>query len=195
MTAGHWESVWVSLRAFVVRVLRTTRRCLAEENDARTNVGEKQGQPPSAADAEHLRYVERVLLETMRLYPPAYVIGREAMRDCKIDGYSIPAGATVFMSPWVMHRDPRYFEDPQAFRPARWGHDQMKRLPRYAYFPFGGGPRICIGNTFAMMEGVLLLATIAQNFRFELLSTHPVTPDATVTLRPRYGIKMRLSRR
>jgi len=148
-----------------------------------------KGRPPSAADAEHLRYVEHVLLETMRLYPPAYVIGREAMRDCKIDGYSVPAGATVFMSPWVMHRDPRYFEDPQAFHPARWGHDQMKRLPRYAYFPFGGGPRICIGNTFAMMEGILLLATIAQTFSFELLPEHPVIPDATVTLRPRYGIK------
>jgi len=154
-----------------------------------------KGRPPSAAAAEHLRHVEHVLLETMRLYPPAYVIGREAMRDCKLDGYSIPAGATVFMSPWVMHRDLRYFEDPQAFHPARWDHDQMKRIPRYAYFPFGGGPRICIGNTFAMMEGILLLATIAQNFRFELLSEHPVTPDATVTLRPRYGIKMRLSRR
>src|SRR4051794_5644104 len=104
----------------------------------------------------------------MRLYPPAWVIGREAVQDCEIGGYRVAAGTIVLMSPWVTHRDGRYFDEPNDFLPDRWNQDLAKRLPRFAYFPFGGGPRICVGNRFAMMEAVLILATIVQRFRLEL---------------------------
>ena len=114
----------------------------------------------------------------MRLYPPAWGFGREALADCEIGGYAIPAGTTVIVSPWVSHRNPRYFEDPTAFRPERWDSDFAATLPRFAYIPFGGGPRICIGNRFAMMEAVLVLATVAQRFRLELQSDRPVVPHA-----------------
>ena len=109
-----------------------------------------------------------VVQEVMRLYPPAYAIGRQAIEPCTIGGYTVPAGGTVLMSQWVVHRDPRYFEEPERFNPNRWADGLAKRLPRYAYFPFGGGQRVCIGNTFALMELPLVLATIAQRFRFSL---------------------------
>jgi cytochrome P450 len=152
------------------------------------------GRPPAVADLPRLAYAERVVLESMRLYPPAYAIGREAAAPCEVLGYPVPAGTTVFMSQWVMHRDPRFWHDPEKFDPDRWEGGLAQRLPRFAYFPFGGGPRLCIGNHFAMMEAVLVLATMAQRFRLTLVPGHPVVPWPSMTLRPRHGIQVVLRR-
>jgi cytochrome P450 len=143
---------------------------------------------PTVDDWPRLRYAEMVALEAMRLYPPAYVIGREAVANCDIGGYHVAHGTTVLMSQWVVQRDPRFYAEPEHFRPERWGEDAIKTLPKFAYFPFGGGPRLCIGNTFAMMELVLVLATIAQRFHFRLQPGALVTPQPTFTLRPVPGI-------
>jgi len=153
------------------------------------------GRSPGAHDLPALRYAEMVALESMRLYPPIAVIGRQAIRDCEVGGHRIAKGTLVALSQWVMHRDGRYFDDPEAFRPERWADGLAKRLPRYAYFPFSGGPRLCIGHGFAMMELVLLLATIARRFRFALVREHPVVPHPALTLRPKHGIRMVLQAR
>jgi cytochrome P450 len=143
---------------------------------------------PTVDDIPQLRYVEWVVLEAMRLYPPAYTIGREATVDCVIGDYAVPRGTTLLMSQWVVQHDPRFFPEPNKFRPERWGEDAIRTLPKFAYFPFGGGPRVCIGNTFAMMELVLVLATIGQRFHFRLEPGQVVTPQPTFTLRPTPGI-------
>lgn len=149
-----------------------------------------QGRVPTAEDVQRLEYTNRVVLESMRLYPPAYGFGREALEDCEVAGYHVPAGSTVFMMPWLIHRDERWYTDPLRFDPDRWANDFAKKLPPFAYLPFGGGPRRCIGNSFAMMEAVLLLAAIGQRFRLTLAPGHRVEPFASITLRPKYGMKM-----
>jgi cytochrome P450 len=148
------------------------------------------GRSARVADLLRLHYLEMVVKEAMRLYPPAWIIGREALQGFEINGYFIPGGAQVSMSPWLMHRDQRYFDQPEEFRPERWASEQIKQLPKYAYFPFGGGPRLCIGNSFAMMEAKLILATIAQKFHLDLVPDQAVTPLPSITLRPRNGIKV-----
>jgi cytochrome P450 len=166
----------------------------AEEEKLVAEVREVVGdRVPGLADLSRLKHTERIVMETMRLYPPAYVIGREALSDFTIGGYLVPAGHTVMMSQWVVHRDPRWWDRADEFRPDRWM--DTTRLPKFAYFPFGGGPRLCIGNTFAMMETVLMLAAIAQRYRFTLLPGHVVEPWPTFTLRPRNGIKAVLTPR
>jgi cytochrome P450 len=138
-----------------------------------------------------------VIKESMRLYPPALGIGRRAINDFEVNGYRIPAGTNVFMMQWLTHRDARFFPDPERFDPERWRDDPIRRgrLPRFAYFPFGGGPRVCVGAGFAMMEATLLLATIAQRFSFSLPLHSKVTPFFSITLRPKNGLNMRLRRR
>jgi cytochrome P450 len=153
------------------------------------------GRPPTVADLPRLRYTDYVVCESMRLYPPVFAFGREALQACKLDGYEIPVGATVIMSQWIMHRHPRYFDNPEEFHPDRWANGLLQRISKYVYFPFGGGPRICIGNTFAMMEASLVLATLAQHYRFTLLPEPLVVPWPAVTLRPRPGIRARLQKR
>ncbi len=154
-----------------------------------------QGRAPEAADVPQLKFTEMIAKESMRLYPPAYVVGREAVNECEIGGYLVPPRTQVFMPTWVVHRDPRFFEEPDKFKPERWTPEFISNLPKYAYFPFGGGPRVCIGNTFAMMEIVLLLATIAQKFRLNLVSKHPVELQPAMSLRPRNGIRMKIKQR
>lgn len=149
--------------------------------------------PPTAADLPLLPRTERVLRESMRLYPPAWILGRTAVEDVVIGGVEVPAGATFLVSPWLMHRDPRFWDEPLAFRPERW--EGRGERPRYAYFPFGAGPRVCIGEPFAWMEGVLLLATIARRWRFRRVHAHPVALRPLITLRPRYGMRMVPERR
>jgi cytochrome P450 len=153
------------------------------------------GRSPSPEDLPALRYTEMVVKESMRLYPPAYAFGREAVADCEIGEYFVPAGTTLLMWPWVIHRDPRYYDDPEVFRPERWSTERAAELPRFAYVPFGGGPRICIGNQFAMMEAILILATVAPRFRLVRVSERPVTPFTSITLRPDGGVWVRLTRR
>jgi cytochrome P450 len=153
------------------------------------------GRAPQVYDMPRLRYTEMIAKETMRLYPPAYIIGREAVRECEVGAYRVPAGIQLFIPAWVVHHDARFFENPEEFRPERWTPDFIRELPRYAYFPFGGGPRVCIGNSFAMMEFILLLATIAQKFRLRLVPEHNVELYPALSLRPRHGIKVTLERR
>ena len=153
------------------------------------------GRSPTLADLPRLKYTERVLTESMRLYPPAWSMGREALVDTEIGGYHVPKGSQIAASQWVVHRDPRFYDAPDDFRPDRWAGDLARTLPRYAYFPFGGGPRLCIGNSFAMMESVLLLATLAQRFRPAVLPGPPMELVASVTLRPRHGIRAELEAR
>jgi cytochrome P450 len=149
---------------------------------------------PTLDDIPRIAYAERVVKESMRLFPPVYAIGREAVRSGEIRGYAVPEGTTVFMSQWVIHRDARFYEDPLSFRPERWSAEAERRLPKFAYLPFGGGPRLCIGNTFAMMEAVLILCALVRRFRFELTDQPPV-PFPSITLRPRNGLRMRVRRR
>ncbi len=152
------------------------------------------GRNPTFDDLSKLRNTEWVVLESLRLYPPAPSIGREARAECSLGGFRVPAGTTVLMSPWVVHRDPRWFDRPEEFLPERWAEGGAHR-PKYAYFPFGGGPRLCIGNHFALMEAVLVLATLGQRYRFTLVPDHPVTTWPTVTLRPKDGIRAVLQAR
>jgi cytochrome P450 len=149
---------------------------------------------PTAADLPRLPFAEAVVKESLRLYPPAYVIGREARQDCIIGGYRVPARATVYFSPWVLHRDARWFDEPETFQPQRWLDGRTARLPKYVYIPFGGGPRICIGERFAMMEAILVLATILRRFRLEMAGPDPV-PFPSITLRPDGGPRMRVIQR
>jgi cytochrome P450 len=151
--------------------------------------------PATAADMPRLKYVEMIVTEAMRLYPPAYGLGRQAVRATKLSGLAIAPSDIVIVPTWVVHRDPRWFDDPEAFRPERWQGDLAQRLPRYAYFPFGGGPRQCIGNGFALMEAILIVATIAQRFQLSLLPGQRIAPAPYVTVRPEPGIRVRLARR
>ena len=147
---------------------------------------------PTVKDIPNLEYTERVFAESMRLYPPACAIGRQAMNDCKIGDYVIPAGSSILMSQYLMHRDPRYFPEPERFDPERWNPQEKAKRPRLSYFPFGGGPRSCIGEPFAWMEGILVIATIARRWKMTIIPEHPVILQPLVTLRPKYGMQMRL---
>jgi cytochrome P450 len=184
--AGHETTALALTWAWHLLALDPGARARLEE-ELDTVLG---GRAATAADLPALRFTEAVGLESMRLYPPISVIGREALRDCAVAGQPLPRGTVVALCEWVVHRDPRYFDDPEAFRPQRWMDGLARRLPRYAYFPFGGGPRLCIGQSFAMMELVLLLATLAQRFRFTPVPGHVVAPHQALTLRPRHGLRM-----
>lgn len=146
-------------------------------------------------DLPKLAYTETVVLESMRLCPPVYTIGREALEPCTLGGYHVPAGTTLLMSQWVLHHDPRFWEEPDRFLPERWTEANEQRRPRFAYFPFGAGPRVCIGNHFALMETVLVLATIAAKYRFTLQAEQTIKPVPTFTLRPSPGIPAVLTAR
>jgi cytochrome P450 len=148
------------------------------------------GKLPTAADVARLPYIEMVFAESMRLYPPAWTLGRRVLTDYPIGPYTVPANAIVLMSPWVMHHDSRFFPDPFRFDPERWTQEARESRPKFSYFPFGGGPRVCIGEQFAWMEGALLIATLAQRWKMRLAPGQRVEPKAMITLRPRYGMKM-----
>jgi cytochrome P450 len=150
---------------------------------------------PSLDDLPRLAYTGHVITESLRLYPAAWGMARLAVEDHEIAGYPVTKGMGVAMAQWVVHRDPRWYDVPEEFRPERWENDLWKRLPRFAYFPFGGGPRQCIGNAFALMEATLILATIARKFRLRLVANHPVAPLASITLRPRHGVRVVLESR
>jgi cytochrome P450 len=190
--AGH-ETTALTL-AYTLYLLSThpdvERRVFAEVRDV---VGDRL---PAMGDVKALAYTERVIKESMRLFPPAWTTGREAREDLEVRGHRIPKGAQILMSQWIVHRDPRWFPNPEGFDPDRWLPDRARALPRFAYFPFGGGPRICIGNHFAMMEATLILALVVQKWQVQLLPGEQLELQAAVTLRPKgSGLRVRLAER
>jgi len=148
------------------------------------------GRQPSVEDMPSLRYTEMVFAESMRLYPPAWSVGRMAKEPYEVRGFTAPAKSILLMSEYVVHRDPRWFPDPDRFDPERWTPEAKASRPKFSYFPFGGGARVCVGEQFAWMEGILLLAAVGQRWRFELVPGHPVGYRALITLRTRHGMKM-----
>ncbi len=153
------------------------------------------GREPTVEDVPRLRYTEMVLAESMRLYPPAWAIGRLALQDYEVAGYTIPPKALVLLSPYVTQRDERFFPDPSRFDPERWTPEAREARPQFAYFPFGGGPRRCIGEGFAWMEGILLIASLARRWRMRLVPNHPVETKPVITLRPKHGMMMTVEKR
>ncbi|MGH9397110.1 MAG: cytochrome P450 [Terriglobia bacterium] len=151
--------------------------------------------PPGALDIPSVPYAERIVKESLRLYPPAYAMVRVALRDIEIGGYVVPQGASVIMSQWIVHRDPRFYADPASFDPDRWTAGFASQLPRFAYFPFGGGPRACIGAFFALTEATLLLVTILQKFHIQLASKERLIPVPAITLRPQTELRAVVTRR
>ncbi|MFC6825023.1 cytochrome P450 [Halopelagius fulvigenes] len=186
LTAGH-ETTAVSL-TYTTYLLsqhpNVERRLVAELDEV------LDGRPPTMADVPELTYTEQVVKESMRLYPPVPRIVREAVEPDTLGGYEIPAGATIQMSQWVVHRDSRWYDDALSFEPERWTDELERSLPRLAYFPFAAGPRRCIGDRFAMLEARLLLATIYQNYHLELVSDRNLEVIPTVTSRPKEEVVM-----
>jgi cytochrome P450 len=191
--AGHeTTAIALSWTCFLLAENPQIEAKLVEE--LRTVLCERQ---PTAEDLPHLRYTEMVLKESMRLYPAVWGIGRRAVADCEIGGFRVPAGTNIFIFQSLTQRDPRFFSDPDGFDPERWREDPVRsgKIPRFAYFPFGGGPRVCVGASFAMLESSLLLAMIQQRFQLRLVPGHPIQPIPSVTLRPKHGIRVTLHRR
>lgn len=154
------------------------------------------GRTPTVADLRNLRFANQVILEALRLLPPIWGTVREATEEVELGGYRFAKGTNFIVSQYVSHRDPKYFTDPTAFQPERWTAEFTQTLPEYAYFPFGSGPRICIGKPFAIMEAVLVLATISQRYQAVLEpTTYEAVPDPVIVLRPKGGMPMRLIRR
>lgn len=153
------------------------------------------GRLASYEDLPKLVYTRKLLSETMRLYPPGWVLGRLAVDDVQLGDYLIPKGSTLLVSEWVMHHNPRYFPDPEKFDPERWTPESIASRPKFSYIPFGAGPHICIGEPFAWMEGTILGATVAQKWNVRLEPGFPVEPQAMVTVRPRHGMRVLLEKR
>lgn len=151
------------------------------------------GRVPEAQDIPKLRYVSQVLDESMRLYPPAWITARQCIEPDELMGYHVPKGTIVAVCPYTTHHNPRLWPDPETFDPDRFTPERAQARPRHAYFPFGAGQRMCIGNNFALMEGALVLAMISQRFSAKLEEGHPVEPLPRVTLRPRHGVRVRLT--
>ena len=146
------------------------------------------GRTPTADDLPYLPYTDAVITEAMRIYPPVYLLGREATQELELGGYRVKKGCTIFMSQWVNHRDPRYFPNPEQFLPERWEDGLAKRIPKYAYYPFGGGARACIGNTFALMEAAIILAAVGQKYCFTTEPNARIELNPQITLVPKFGI-------
>ena len=153
------------------------------------------GRLPTLDDLPLLNYTGKIFREVLRLYPPAWIIGREAVTDYQLGGVSVPAGSTLLMSPYATHRDPRFWDNPEEFNPDRWTEGSSSIRPKFAFYPFGAGTRVCVGEHFAMMEGVLLIATLAQQWQFDLAPGQTVKPWPQITLRPRRSIFFHLKHR
>jgi cytochrome P450 len=150
------------------------------------------GRAPTAHDAPQLQYTQRVIQESMRLYPPAWIFSRKAIKDDVLGGYRIPAGMTVMMSPYALHRDPRFWENPEGFDPDRFTEERSAGRPKFAYVPFAAGPRMCIGAGFAMLEAQIVVAMVMQQFRVELVPGYKLDLEPMITLRPKGGVQMKL---
>ena len=161
----------------------TAAGALTQEVDSVLN-----GRRATFGDLSRLCVTEMIVKEAMRLYPPAWLLSRDAIEDTRVGDRDIPAGASVLMSPYLMHRERVYFPDAETFNPWRWSDGRLDSLPRFAYFPFGGGPRVCIGASFAMTEMILSLATIASRLRFTIADNADVVASPSMTLRPLHGV-------
>jgi cytochrome P450 len=150
---------------------------------------------PSSEDVPKLEYTIKILTESMRLYPPAWALGRQAINDCNIDRYTVRAGSIILMSQFVMHRNPLFFAEPDRFYPERWTPEFKRQLPRFSYFPFGGGKRGCIGESFAWLEAVLLISTICRKWKMVVIPGHNAALKPLITLRPKYGMPVLLTRK
>jgi cytochrome P450 len=191
--AGHeTTAIALSWTCFLLAQNPQIEARLVEE--LRAVIGHRE---PTPEDLPRLRYTEMVLKEALRLYPAVWGIGRRAIANCEIGGYRISAGTNIFIFQWLTQRDSRFFPDPEKFDPERWREDPLRsgKIPRFAYFPFGGGPRVCVGASFAMIEATLLLASILQKVHLDLVPGHPVETLASVTLRPKHGIRVIVRRR
>jgi cytochrome P450 len=153
------------------------------------------GRLPDPRDLERLAYTRNMLTETMRLYPPGYVLPRRAAEPCSVGPYTVPPGAILLTNIYRVHRDPRFYDDPERFNPNRWTQEMKQRLPRFAFCPFGGGPHACLGDYFAWADAMLLMAVLGLRWKASLIPGSPVAPRPLVNLRPRYGIPMKLTRR
>ena len=191
LLAGHeTTALTLSWAWFLLASHRETQAKLQYELDRVLG-----GRKPAPADIPQLAYTNNAVKETMRLYPPAWVITRMAAEQVEVGGYVVPAGSNVIVSPWVMHRDVRFFPEPNVFDPDRWCAERDQPASKFAYFPFGGGPRSCIGNAFALMEAAVLLAVVAQRFQVSLVPGQVIEPLASITLRPKHGVRVQLRRR
>ena len=190
LTAGHESSAMALTWIFLL---------LANAPDADRRLAQELGnvpgdRPPAYEDLPDLPFTQAIVKEALRLYPPLWITGRKAIARCEIAGHTVPAGSLILTSQWAVQRSARYFSQPTEFRPERW-LTETADLPRFAYFPFGGGPRVCIGQNFAFVETTLILAAIAQRFQLSMDTPQPIDPWATMTLRPPAGIMMRLADR
>ncbi|HSZ56135.1 MAG TPA: cytochrome P450 [Tepidisphaeraceae bacterium] len=190
-TAGHETTA---------NALTFTFYLLSQNPDAESRLHEELasvlgGREPTAEDVEKLSWTRMVLSESMRLYPPAWALGRESVRECMIAGHGVPAGAVVLLSQWITQRDPRWWPDPLRFDPLRFGSENRAARPRWTYFPFGGGSRQCIGESFAWMEAILVIAMLAQRWRMEFRGSRPPGLRPLITLRPDGPVLMKLQAR
>jgi len=191
LLAGH-ETTAVAL-SWTWYLLAQHQECaqqLHEEVDAILG-----GRLPTVTDLPNLPYSRMIIEESLRLYPPAWMFSRNALVDDELGGYPIKAGSTILLCPYTTHRHPAFWERPEVFEPLRFTAERIAARPHYAYFPFGGGPRLCIGNEFAMMEAQVILVMVAQRYRLRLGTDARVEPEARITLRPRGGVPMTLERR
>lgn len=191
MLAGHeTTALALSYSIYLMSKAPEVERKLLEEIDS--VLGKE---PPTIEKLAGMPYLDQIAQESMRLYPPAWVLGREALQDVQIGDYLFPKGSQIDLCQWVVHRDARWYEEPEEFRPERWTPEMKEKLPRGAYFPFGDGPRICVGQYFARTEMKIILAKIYQKFRFDLEMTEPLGVIPSITLRPNLPVLMRVKRR
>jgi len=192
LLAGH-ETTANTLAWTLYLLAQNPERQSCLEAEVRTVLNARA---PEAAALDRLPYTQMVLMEAQRLYPPAWAIGRKALRDFEVSGYRLRAGTNVIVSQWVLHRDPQLYPDPERFDPERWREEVAGRrsLPKFTYLPFGAGPRVCVGASLALTESALVLATLVQRFRFSLASAEPVKAFPSVTLRPKQGLRLRVER-
>jgi cytochrome P450 len=196
------EAITLFLTAFdtTSTALTWTWYLLSQNPEAEAELHEEldrvlNGRLPTVQDIVQLKYTRMVLGESMRIYPPSYVIPRQALEDFPIDKFIIPRGSIILLSPYLIHHDPRFHPDPEKFDPHTWDEHSHGLNSKYEYFPFSRGPRSCIGEPFAWMQGILVLATIAQSWRIKLVPDHPVELLPLINLRPKYGMMMTLHKR